>query len=142
MGLMRGLMLNLLRRTSGLFSMSLLACLVALPSIMPGPDHRTVKPKGEYQSLKALRAHIADLQAKSREESPTRPSTRRIRSRTTSHRLEAALGRPPTAERPGLPLAMVGATFLRVASPSIRTIQTRSLLEPATGRAGAAIAKA
>jgi hypothetical protein len=64
MNSMRRLLDGLLRKCSGLFSISLLGCLLALHAAAPGPVQEADKPKADYQSLKALRAHIAELRAK------------------------------------------------------------------------------
>lgn len=68
MGLMRGLMTHLLRRCSGLFSLTLLAGLLALQVATPTLQRQLDKPKADYHSLKALRAHIAELRASHKQE--------------------------------------------------------------------------
>lgn len=59
---------SLLLRCSGLFSISLIACFAAVQLASP-PALNPAKPHGEYQSLRALRAHIAALKKRQQERS-------------------------------------------------------------------------
>src|SRR4051794_39895113 len=61
------IMRGLLQKCNGLFSVSLFCCLIAFHAIASAPVSQQAKPEASPHSLKALRAHIAELRAKQRE---------------------------------------------------------------------------